>query len=69
MPPKPVKICAGELYETLEELVNQAFTNNRLPEDMNKAEIYPIFKNSDSDSDSDTIYSIQYIYIISLAVL
>ncbi len=31
-----VKICAAELSETLAELVNQAFTNNRFPEDMKK---------------------------------
>ncbi len=44
VPPKMVKICAEELSETLAELVNQAFTNNRFPEDMKKAEISPIFK-------------------------
>ncbi len=36
VPPKMVKICAEELSETLVELVNQAFTNNRFPEDMKK---------------------------------
>ncbi len=36
VPPKLVKICAEELSETLAELFNQAFTNNRFPEDMKK---------------------------------
>ncbi len=43
--PKMVKICTEELSE---ELVNQAFTNNRLPEDMKKHEICPIFNNKDN---------------------
>ncbi len=33
-----VKICTEELSETLAELVNQAFINNRFSEDMKKAE-------------------------------
>ncbi len=37
VPPKMVKICAEELSETLAELVNQAFTDNRFHEDMKKA--------------------------------
>ncbi len=36
VPPKMVKICVEELSETLAELVNQAFTNNRFLEDMKK---------------------------------
>ncbi len=36
VPPKMVKICTEELSETLVELVNQAFTNNRFPEEMKK---------------------------------
>ncbi len=38
-----VKMCVEELSKTLVELVNQAFTNTRLPEDMNKIEILEIF--------------------------
>ncbi len=47
VPPKTVKIYAEELSETLAELVNQAFTNNKFLEDMKKAEISPIFKKKD----------------------
>ncbi len=47
VPLKMVKICTEELSKTLAELVNQAFTNNRFPEDMKKAEISPIFKKKD----------------------
>ncbi len=47
MPPKMVKIFAEELFETLAELVNQAFTNNRFPEDMKKTEISPIFEKKE----------------------
>ncbi len=37
VPSKMVTICAEELSETLAELVNQAFINNRFPEDMKEA--------------------------------
>ncbi len=37
VPPKIVKISAEELSETLAELVSQAFTNIRFPEDIKKA--------------------------------
>ncbi len=47
VPTEMVKTCAEQLSETLAELVNQAFTNNRFPEDMKKAELSPIFKNKD----------------------
>ncbi len=40
VPPEMVKIYAEESSETLAELVNQAFTNNRFPEDMKKAQIF-----------------------------
>ncbi len=48
VPPKMVKICAEELSETLAELVNQAFTNNRFPKHIKKAEISPTFKKKDN---------------------
>ncbi len=64
MPPKMVKICAEELSETLAELVNQAFTNNRFPEDMKKAEIYPIFKKKD-DMIKDNYRSISILVVFS----
>ncbi len=35
--PKMVKICAEELSETLTELVNKTFTNNRFPGDIKKS--------------------------------
>ncbi len=47
VPPKMVKICAEELSKTLAELLNQAFTNNRFPEDMKKVEISTIFNKKD----------------------
>ncbi len=42
VPPKMVKICAVELSVTLTEFVNYAFKKSRFPDDMKRAEIFPI---------------------------
>ncbi len=64
VPSKMVKICAEELSETLAELVNQAFTNNRFPEDMKKPEISPIFKKKD-DMIKDNYRPISILAVLS----
>ncbi len=57
--PKLVKLYVVELSETLKELVNQAFINNRFPEYMKQAEISPRFeKNDDMIKDNYTSISI-----------
>ncbi len=39
-----VKIYTEELSQTLAELVNQAFTNNRFPEDMKKLKYLQVLR-------------------------
>ncbi len=47
IPPQMVKLCLKELSKTLTELVNNAFKQNIFPNDMKRADVFPIFKKKD----------------------
>ncbi len=47
VPQKVAKMCADELSVIVTELINFAFADNLFPDDMQKAELSPLFKQDD----------------------